>query len=273
MTPSRLLVLGSGYTGSRALRLGRAQGLDVRGTVRSNESAAALRGEGFEIIVAPELDRSIARLVDAHTHVIVAFAPDGHTDARVAAALAGAHSIAYISSTGVYGDRRGRIDRDSPLPELPNERSQRILSAEQCYRALSASVLRSPGIYGPDRGLHMRVLRGEHRIPGDGSRTLSRIHADDLASCALAAAHVEPATFVVGDELPAPHIEVVRFICETYRVPIPDSVPLESVHASLQADRQVDATQSLSTLGVTLRYPSYREGMSPAATGIAPQFA
>jgi nucleoside-diphosphate-sugar epimerase len=271
MAYSRLLVLGAGYTGARVLRLARARGLTVCGTVRSPESAAALRAEGFDIAVTGELDERIAERVAADTHVVVAFPAAAGCDARVAPALAAAHSISYISSTGVYGERRGRIDDATPLPAAPDERAQRILSAEQAYRALSACVLRSPGIYGPDRGLHVRVLSGAHRMPGDGSRTLSRIHADDLAQLCLAAAQAPGETFVVGDLLPAPHIDVVRFICERYGVPMPESAPLESVHASLQADRQVDPRRALERLGVTLRYPSYREGMAPEATGLTPQ--
>jgi nucleoside-diphosphate-sugar epimerase len=268
MAYSRLLVLGAGYTGARALRLGRARGLAVCGTVRSESSAAELRAAGFEILVTPELDERIAERVDADTHVIVAFPPDDRSDARIAPSLRAAHSIAYISSTGVYGERRGRIDDTTPLPAAPDARAQRILSAEQQYRSVFGCVLRSPGIYGPDRGLHERVLNGSHRIPGDGGRTLSRIHADDLAEVALAASSAPAETFVVGDHRPAPHLEVVRFICESYGVPLPESVPLDSVHASLRADRQVDPARALERFQVTLRYPSYREGMAPAATGL-----
>jgi nucleoside-diphosphate-sugar epimerase len=241
MAYSRLLVLGAGYTGARALRLGRARGLAVCGTVRSESSAAGLREQGFDILVASELDERIAERVDADTHVVVAFPPDDRSDARIAPAL----------------------------PAAPDARALRILAAEQQYRAVSACVLRSPGIYGPDRGLHVRVLSGSHRIPGDGSRTLSRIHADDLAQFALAASHAPAQTFVVGDHRPAPHLEVVRFICENYGVPMPESVPLDSVHASLRADREVDPSRALERFQVTLRYPSYREGMAPAATGLA----
>jgi nucleoside-diphosphate-sugar epimerase len=81
-----------------------------------------------------------------------------------------------------------------------------------------------------------------------------------------AAAAVRGETFVVGDLLPAPHREVVQFICDEYGVPMPPSAPLESLHASLRADRRVDASRALARLGVALRYPSYREGMAPSAT-------
>jgi nucleoside-diphosphate-sugar epimerase len=180
--------------------------------------------------------------------------------------LAGAASIAYVSSTGVYGDRRGVIDDTTPIPAPVGERAQRILDAEALYRAAGATILRCPGIYGPERGLHRRILRGEHRIPGDGSRTLSRIHVSDLAELLLAASAMRGETFVVGDLEPAPHIEVVRFVCESYGVPLPPSVPLGDVHDTLRADRHVDASRALDRLGVKLRFPDYRIGMCREAT-------
>jgi hypothetical protein len=66
----------------------------------------------------------------------------------------------------------------------------------------------------------------------------------------------------------ARQVEVVRFICEAYGVSMPPFVALESVHASLRADRRIDASRALSMLGEALRYPTYREGMAPAATGV-----
>jgi nucleoside-diphosphate-sugar epimerase len=127
---------------------------------------------------------------------------------------------------------------------------------------IGATVLRSPAIYGPDRGLHMRILRGEHRIPGDGTQWISRIHALDLAQFALSTRDGRGRAFVVGDLEPAPHIQVVRFVCETYGVPLPAATPLAGLHASLRADRAVDATFALQHFAVTLRYPSYRQGMA-----------
>lgn len=262
-----VLVLGAGYVGRAVARLARDQGSSVLATVRSEQRARALRAEGFDVAQAPALDAGIATHVGAHTQVLVCYPPDPLTDARVAPALRSARAIAYVSSTGVYGGLSGSVDHHTQPPP-PDERAARILAAEASYRNVGASVLRCPGIYGPDRGLHMRVLRGEHRIPGDGSRSLSRIHAHDLAALLLACAQAPGETFVVGDLCPAPHIEVVRYICDTYHVPMPPSAPLETLHPSLRADRRVDASHALSSLAVRLRYPSYREGMAPDATGL-----
>lgn len=274
----RVLILGCGYAGVALARLAKARGLDVVAHARSDARIAALRDEGFAVLQRPELDETIAEHVGDRTHVVIAFPPDGVTDVRMAPSLARAAAVTYVSSTGVYGEHRGVVDDTTPLPaaaaSVPSpDRGTRILAAEEAYRRVGATVLRCPALYGRDRGLHMRILRGEHRIPGDGTRHLSRIHVDDLAQLILA---LVPATararvgetFVVGDREPARHIDVVRFVCETYGVPLPPFVPLESVHESLRADRRVDASRALATSGIALRYPSYREGLAAAATGL-----
>ncbi len=264
--PERVLILGCGYAGAALARLARERGLAVVANVRSDVRAASLRGEGFEVLQRAALDIAVARDVTSGTHVVIAFPPDGSTDARVAAGLGDAARITYLSSTGVYGSQRGVVDDDTPVPALTSsDRGAKILAAEEVYRAAGATVLRCPALYGPDRGLHTRVLRGEHRIPGDGTRFLSRIHVQDLAQLVLAS--LPRGTMVVGDLEPAPHGDVVRFICDAYGVPMPPFVPLESVHESLRADRRVDASRALAASGITLRYPSYKDGMSPTATG------
>lgn len=271
MSFERVVILGCGYAGSRILSLARSRGLPVVATVRSEERVAALEAAGAEVLQSAELGSEIEPYLDSNTRVVVAFPAAAETDGRIAPLLARSHSVVYVSSTGVYGTLRGRLDDSTPLAAAGDARVERLQAAEQCYRDIGATVLRCPAIYGPDRGLHMRVLRGEHNIPGDGTLTLSRVHAEDLAQFALSPTNARAQTFVVGDREPAPHIEVVRFICDAYHVPMPEFAPLESLHASLRADRAVDPARALETLGVTLRFPSYRQGMAPAATGIAPR--
>jgi nucleoside-diphosphate-sugar epimerase len=257
---TEVLVLGAGYTGAAVLALARARGLATKAVVRSAARAEALAGH--QVVVLPVFDASLARFGRPEVHVVVALPPDGATDARVALAL-DAGAITYVSTTGVYGDRRGVIDDGTPVSETPSPTGARRLEAERIWRARGATVLRCPAIYGADRGLHLRVIRGEHKIPGDGRRYISRIHVDDLAALILAAPRAPGETFVVGDEKPAPHADVVAWICGVYGLPFPPAVPLEDVHETLRADRQVDGSRALRVLGVSLRYPTYEIGYAP----------
>lgn len=266
--PFDVVILGFGFTGRAVAERARREGRSVCGTVRSAARAATLREAGFEVVRADHLDAAlIAPLVGARTHVVVAFPPDGSTERAILPALRAAAAVTFISSTSVYGATVGRIDDATPVP--PDASGSSRLAAEALFREIGATTLRCPGIYGPARGLHVRVLSGQHKIPGDGSRATSRIHVVDLAAFVAATRTVSGETFVVGDLSPGPHVEVVRWIAETYGVPMPPSVPIESVHESLRGDRRIDPARALSTLGVTLAFPTYQAGMSPEATGLA----
>lgn len=260
MSLDDVLVFGGGYTGRAVLRLANARGLRARAVVRDAERSKAVF-DLAEVTVAPVFDETLATLATATTHVVVTFPPDGETDAKLALQ---AGAITYVSSTGVYGEARGVVDDATPVTTTPGPTAARRIEAEAIWRARGATILRCPAIYGPDRGLHRRVASGQHQIPGDGSGHVSRIHVDDLAALILAAPRAPGETFVVGDEAPARHRDVVAWICERYGVPMPPSIPLESAHESLRGDRRVDASRALRVLGVKLAYPSYELGYAPA---------
>lgn len=255
-----VLVLGAGYAGKAVLALARARGLATKAVVRSAARAEALRDHA--VVVAPVFDAALATLAGPSTHVVVTIPPDGASDAGITLR---AGAITYISTTGVYGDRRGLVDDQTPVTATPSASAALRLEAEDVWRRRGATVLRCPAIYGKDRGLHVRVVSGRHKVPGDGSGYVSRIHVDDLAALILAAPQAPGETFVVGDEKPARHADVVRWICAAYGAPMPPSVPLSEVHETLRGDRQVDGSRALRVLGVTLRYPSYEDGYASPA--------
>lgn len=256
------VIFGAGSTGSRVAELAASRGEEVLAVVRSEASEQRLRSLGLRVTRAP-VDEVAREWIGPETHAIVCFPPDGSTDQRLAPLLALARAISYVSTTSVYGEHEGVIDDSTPVATTPSIR----LDAEAAYRAVGGTVLRTPGIYGPERGLHLRVVRGRHSIPGDGANFISRIHVDDLAELLLASGNVRGESFVVGDLEPATQRDVVRWICAEYGCPMPPSVPPEQVHETLRHNRRVDPRRALAALNVVLRYPTYREGMKRPAAG------
>lgn len=261
---SRLVVLGCGFAGSALARRRVGAGGAVLGVVRRGSEVNVLAAQGVEAIagdpLSAELVASVARAGD---EVAVCFPPDGETDARVAPALREARAVVYLSSTGVYGARVGRIDEDTPL-DLATEKSRARAEAEALWRAQGATVLRAAGIYGPGRGLHRRVLEGRHALPDGGLRVVSRVHVDDLAAlldaCLTRALRGE--TFVVADATPVPQREAVEWLCARLGVAAPEVATGEAVPETLRHDRAVDSARVLRATGVRLRYPGYREGFA-----------
>jgi nucleoside-diphosphate-sugar epimerase len=263
-----LVVLGCGFVGREVARLAAGRGFDVIGTTRGAPDevsrAPRLEARSFEMRVVPVLTRAIAEeLVPRGAAVLVAFAPDGRTDAEIAPVLAEAR-VVYISTTGVYGRARGHVDESTEVdPSEP--RAAERLAAERAYRDRGATVLRAAGIYGPFRGLHRRLLEGTFRIPGSGTNVVSRIHVTDLATWCLAMLGPpgEPhrgEVFVAADDAPVPQMEVIRWLCARLHLELPPEAPIDQVAPTLRHDRAVDNSRIKRALSSSMIYPTYREG-------------
>lgn len=257
-----VVVFGAGFTGGQVCEAALGRGLHVLGVVQSQASAEALRRRAVTATTESALEVAQSR-VGIETHAIICFPPDGTSDAALAPLLERARAVTYLSTTGVYEDLEGVVDDFTPLPAEPSPKYRAVLAAERAYRAIGAAVLRSPGIYGAGRGIHVRLARGDFRLSGDGERYGSRIHVRDLATLLLASDGQRGETFVVGDREPCRQLELVQWLCGQLDLPLPASAPLEQVHETLRRNRRIDATRALQRLGVTLEYPSYREGMLP----------
>lgn len=257
-----LVVLGCGFTGLVAARIALARRRRVIATTRDPARAAALSREGIEAWASPVITAEFIReRVTADAHVLATIPPDGETDARVTGALPATCRSVYVSTTGVYGDRTGRIDSQTPV-EPSTEKAIARLEAERLWRARGAVVLRAAGIYGPGRGLHRRVAEGTFKVTEGGHNVVSRIHVEDLATLCLAALErgVRGATFPVADDAPVPQIEVVRWLVARLGVAMPGSVRASEAAETLRHDRSIDGRDAQAALGVTLRYPTWREG-------------
>jgi nucleoside-diphosphate-sugar epimerase len=270
MTPPRLVILGCGFAGAEVARRAVSAGYCVVASTRQPERRAALERLGLEVQIVKALTADRVRhWVSDGAEVLVAFAPDGSTDAEIAPALGAASHVVYLSTTGVYGAHRGRVDEATPVdPSEPRARQR--LDAECCYRDGGATVLRAAGIYGPGRGLHLRIKSGIFRIPGDGQNVVSRIHVADLAEMVLGifrrARDSEPPlaarseVFVAADDTPVPQIEAIAWLCRRLGVPMPPSVPIDEAPTTLRHDRAVDNGRIKVWTDLALLYPSYREG-------------
>jgi nucleoside-diphosphate-sugar epimerase len=185
-------------------------------------------------------------------------------------------AIVYLSTIGVYGDRRGDwVDEDSPaLPDTPRSRAR--LAAEQAWqdlgrrRRIPVAVLRLAGIYGPDRSALTQVARGDARRIVKPGQIFNRIHVDDIAQAIDAAfARKASGVFNVADDEPSPPGDPLVFAAQLLGLRPPPEIAYEDAAATMsplaksfwQECRRVHNDKLKRALGVTLRYPTYREGL------------
>jgi nucleoside-diphosphate-sugar epimerase len=103
---------------------------------------------------------------------------------------------------------------------------------------------------------------GTYKLMGSGENFVSRIHVEDLARHAEAAI-VSAATgaYPVADEQPCTSREIAEYCAKLLNLPMPPEVPAELLGETRRADRRVDGSAIRRLLGLTLQYPSYREGI------------
>jgi nucleoside-diphosphate-sugar epimerase len=275
-----LFCFGLGFSAGALARRLLAQGWRVTGTCRDTARAAELQQLGIAPVVfdrahpIADLDRHLA----AATHLLSSVPPDAAGDpvldmhgAAIARAAQHLAWIGYLSTTGVYGDRGGGwVDEDSALtPTGP--RGRRRLEAERAWLALPlpAHLFRLAGIYGPGRSALDTVRSGKARRVVKPGQVFSRIHVDDIVAVLLASiARPAPGTaYNVCDDDPADPAAVIAFASDLLGVAPPPEVPFAEAALSPMArsfyddNKRVRNDRIKHALGVTLRYPSYREGL------------
>ncbi|RAK58915.1 SDR family NAD(P)-dependent oxidoreductase [Phenylobacterium hankyongense] len=277
----RLLVFGFGYAARALARRLAPQGWQVAATVRDAAEVARLAAQGVDAIPIDQGDRLAQAL--AATDALLVTAPPGPQGCPAlpllvpAMARAGAFPdwIGYLSTTGVYGDRRGGwVFETSRLAAQSVEGARRV-AAERGWlevgrgMGLTVTAFRLPGIYGPGRSALDRLRAGEARSIAAPGQVFSRIHVDDLAA-GLEASMARPRAggiYNLCDDAPAPNGEVVAYAAGLLGVAPPPVVALADAGLSLAAQRfyaeskRVSNARAKAELGWRPAYPTYREGL------------
>ncbi|MGB3165365.1 MAG: NAD-dependent epimerase/dehydratase family protein [Alteraurantiacibacter sp.] len=254
-----LFIFGLGYTAKRIAKLAREGGWRVCATGSDGDLDFADRESTLAAIAgADRVLSSVPPDRDAGTDPVLKAYGENLTGKR----------LAYLSSTGVYGDQQGAwVDESSPVGiGRRNARSE----ADAAWLDLGAQVFRLPGIYGPGRSAFERIAQGKaHRIDVPG-QVFSRVHVEDIASGVMAALErgAPPGVYNLGDDLPASQNAVIEHACRLLGKAATPMQTMEEADLSPMArgfyaeNRRVANIKAKRVLGWQPRYPTYREGLA-----------
>lgn len=266
--PLSVFILGCGYTGQRVASQFVERGASVIVTTRDPSTLSCLFSRGVKVISLDAAEPSIvpvprgALLLHSIPVVEGSSGPLDPTPDLLAHFAEPPGRIVYLSTTGVYGTTRD-VDETTPVSP-PTARERLRLDAESAVERgpWSSLILRPAAIYGPGRGIHVSMQAGRFQLAGDGSNFVSRIHVEDLAAHVVAALTSDlTGAYPVADEYPCTSREIAEFCSRLLNIPMPPSVQLDSLHQTRRADRRVNGRAIRNRLGLTLRYPTYREGI------------
>ncbi len=278
-----VLIAGIGWLGREVARGLLAQGHRVTGVRRRVEGQAQLVDLGVEPVVADLTDPRSREHLPKDVDAVVACPAAGGGDLdsyrsayievnRTLLDWARDRSVGayvYTSSTGVFGYDDGRdVHEETPVLAVAPTAGV-LVEAERLVREGSGRVVRLSGLYGPDRyGIVERVRRGALALgPGDGT-WMNFCHRADAAAIVIAAVlrGRNGAVYHGSDAEPARRREVVTWIASRLGIP-PPVAPADTSRlpgGPRGADRRVLSEKTRAELGVSLRFPSYREGLAEA---------
>jgi len=276
-----MLVFGHGYSAMALSRRLIPEGWRVIGTTRRQERLAALEAIGVEGVVWPGAD--MEPYLQAATHILLSAAPEETSDPvlnalgeDIAALGADIEWLGYLSTTAVYGDHQGGwVDEETPLTPATRRGRWRV-EAERDWTVLSSSaglplhIFRLAGIYGPGRGPFAKVRAGTARRIIKPGQVFSRIHVEDIASVLHASIRqpCDGAVYNLCDDLAAPPEDVIGLAARLLGLPEPEAVDFEKAELSPMArsfyaeSKRVRNDRIKQELGVTLAYPTYRDGLA-----------
>ena len=283
---NHILFFGLGFSAKAlAERLAR-QGWTVSATSRSETGAAAIRAMGYRGLVFDGSKPLPPEALDGVTHVVNSAPPgdDGDPVLRQHAADFAARAqqfrwVAYLSTTGVYGDHGGGlVTEDTPLTPNTERGHKRLLAETQWLElwrtdGLPVMIFRLAGIYGPGRNQLLSLIDGTAKRVIKQGQIFSRIHVADIANTLQASiAHPHPGrAYNVCDDEACPPQDVVEFGAELLGLAVPPDVPFEAAQLSPMAksfyadSKRVSNDRIVKELGVRLSYPTYREGLAAIA--------
>ena len=274
---AKVLVLGHGFSGRCFRRLLEALGTQVISTRRQPAPGSPDLPFDSETGHRPDPDA----LADV-THVLCTIPPT--TDGRdpvltqLGANLRDLQPkwVGYLSTTGVYGDRKGGWVSETDPATPGQERSRRRLACEEAWlnSGLPVQILRLPGIYGPGRSVLESLRSGRSRWISKPDQVFCRIHVEDIAGACLhlihrAAAGLQPTIVNVSDNMPAPSEDLLAFAAELLNCNLPPQESFETAALSMSTmarsfwseNRRVSNQLLCGELGYTLLHPDYRSGL------------
>jgi nucleoside-diphosphate-sugar epimerase len=282
-----LLCFGLGYSAEHFIGMFGDGFERVIGTVRGVERAALLNARFAGRLKALPFDGisptpELKHAIDEADLVLVSI-PQTESGDPVLAAFGQVlqharrlRSIVYLSTVGVYGDHGGAwVDEETP-PRPDSVRGRGRVAAERAWQELGArsgvavAVLRLAGIYGPGRNALVRVAAGTARRIVKPGQVVNRIHVGDIAQAIDAAfARRAAGIFNVADDEPSAPGDPIVFAAQLLGRDPPPEIPFAAAAPTLsplalsfwQRCRRARNDRLKRELGVTLFYPTYREGL------------
>ena len=178
--------------------------------------------------------------------------------------------VGYLSSTSVYGDHKGDWVEEISNLQPTSEMGLKRMEAEQLLlnSNLPVRIFRLAGIYSLERNIFSRLKKKEVKIINKKDQIFSRIHVEDIAQVLFSSfsKSKNKDIFNVSDDAPCAYKEVVQYAAALLQVEMPKEINFEDLENSkmkdFYRDRKKVQNSKIKSMGVKLKYPTFKEGLT-----------
>jgi len=271
---NHLLIFGYGYTASNLARSLNPNKWNICGTSRSktnDEYCDIINYEKFKI----------EKALNTSTHILLSIPPTDQGDIvfQDFRNLIEKHSnikwIGYLSTTAVYGNHNGAWVNEKTNTNPSNQQGKfRALAENQWLQFgkennIAVNIFRLAAIYGPNRNALLQVKTGKARFINKKDQVFSRIHVADIAEIIKTAMEkaFKNEIFNLADNYPCSTMEVNNYAANLLKLPEPEIIDYEKADLSemakkfYQDNKRVSNNKIKEMLNITLKFPTYREGL------------
>jgi nucleoside-diphosphate-sugar epimerase len=273
----KLLIYGYGYTASYLAETLNTENYIIIGSSREEKKFNS-DNKKVKFINNSLVDNCL--LKDDITHILVSVPPNDLGDIfiqnyrDIITKNKNIEWIGYLSATNVYGDHNGELVSESSQTKPKTKKGINRLVAEKQWLELISKfnlpikIFRLAGIYGPNRNIKERLIKGLVKNIFKEGQFFSRIHVEDIANILNLSMNniTKNKIYNLADDFSCNLNVIIEYLCEKNSLIKPAQIDFDDMSLDYKKEsfflenKRVDNSLVKKDLLKNFKYPSFKEG-------------
>ena len=273
----KLLIYGYGYTASYLAETLNTENYLIIGSSREEKK---FNSDNKKVKFINNSQVNNCLLKDDITHILVSVPPNDLGDIfiqnyrDIITKNKNIEWIGYLSATNVYGDHNGKLVSESSQTKPKTKKGINRLVAEKQWLELISKfnlpikIFRLAGIYGPNRNIKERLIKGLVKNIFKEGQFFSRIHVEDIANILNLSMNniTKNKIYNLADDFSCNLNVIIEYLCEKNSLIKPAQIDFDDMSLDYKKEsfflenKRVDNSLVKKDLLKNFKYPSFKEG-------------
>ena len=273
----KLLIYGYGYTASYLVETLNTENYLIIGSSREEKK---FNSDNKKVKFINNSLVNNCLLKDDITHILVSVPPNDLGDIfiqnyrDIITKNKNIEWIGYLSATNVYGDHNGELVSESSQTKPKTKKGINRLVAEKQWLELISKfnlpikIFRLAGIYGPNRNIKERLIKGLVKNIFKEGQFFSRIHVEDIANILKLSMNniTKNKIYNLADDFSCNLNVIIEYLCEKNNLIKPAQIDFDDMSLDYKKEsfflenKRIDNSLVKKDLLKNFKYPSFKEG-------------